>query len=538
MIPDLVIRGATVHPGEGDPIQADVAIVADTIAAVRPSVSPAPVDWSSAPSIDAPGRLLCPGFIDLHAHSALRPFVDPLLTPKLGQGFTTELVGVDGLAPAPVAAAGWPERRAYLAPIEGPGPERAPWESVAEYLEALDGARPATSLVTAVGHNAVRDFVMGRDDRQPSREELVRMRAEVRVALEAGARALSFGLIYLPGMFARSDELIELSHEAARFDVPLVAHVRNEGAGILQAIREMVEVARATGAPLHISHLKLVGNEHLLEPLLTLIDEAAREVRLTFDQYPYGAGSTTLAAILPPWAQAGGRDALLARLGDPEIRQRIVDDVRRGIHGWENLYGSCGPERIVIAAAPPTHRDVVGQSLAEIGEARGLDPLVAALDLLLETGSAMTMIDHYADEAVVRAIFRHPLALVASDGIFAPHPHPRLFGTAARVLGRLALREHLITVEEAVARLSSRPASLLGLADRGRIAEGLRADLVVLDPERFVDVATFEEPTRVPPGVEAVFVGGQVAYRSGHATGARAGAVIRAPHPSAVARGM
>jgi N-acyl-D-amino-acid deacylase len=273
----------------------------------------------------------------------------------------------------------------------------------------------------------------------------------------------------------------------------------------------------------------VVGNEQLVEPLLGLIDEVAGDIDLSFDQYPYGAGSTRLAALLPAWAQAGGREATLGRLLDPGDRQRIIHDVESGIAGWENIYRTCGPEKIVIVDAPTSHAVLIGRSLAELGEQRGGDPLVATLDILLEAQLAVTMIDHYAEEGVVRRIFGHRLALVGTDGIYGPRPHPRLFATAARVLGRYALRERLITAEEAVARLTSRPARLLGLTDRGRIREGLRADLVLLDPATYIDTASYDEPLQSPPGVTAVFVAGRAVHWSGEATGERPGEVIQTP---------
>ncbi|MBA3876701.1 MAG: aminoacylase [Anaerolinea sp.] len=527
---DLLITGAHVYPGDSPATDADVAVTDGLIAAVGRSDR-----WAAHEVIDGRGLILCPGFIDLHAHSGLRPFVDPLLSPKAGQGFTTELIGPDGLAPAPVTRQAWPTRMAYLAPIEGPGPERALWATMDEYLAALQEARPATNLVASVGHNAVREHVMGRDDRPPTHRELAAMCDEIRSALEAGARALSFGLIYVPGVFADTNELVELAREAARFDAPLMPHIRNEGAGVIGAVAEMIEVARRSGARLHITHLKLVGSPALLDPLLGLIGEATREIEITFDQYPYGAGSTTLGAILPPWALAGGREATLVRLLDRDTRARIIREMATGLPGWENLYGTCGPERVVIVDVPASHVELIGGSLAEIGERRGRDPAEAAIDVLVETEMSATMIDHYASDEVVRAIFAHPLALVGSDGIFGPHPHPRVYATAARVLGRFAIRERLITVEEAVARLSSRPADLLGLADRGRIREGLRADLVLLDPTAYVDTATYEQPCQQPPGVIGVFVGGRMIQREGAATGERPGTVLRGRHQSPAA---
>lgn len=520
---DLLIRGAQVYPGDAGPRREDVGVRDGHIAAVGADL---PADGAKE-VVGAEGLMLCPGFIDLHAHSALQPFHDPRLVPKVAQGFTTEVINPDGLAPAPVARARWEERRAYLRALEGPGPEEWPWSSIADYLDALAAAGAATTLVPSVGHSAVRDVVMGGARRPPTPADLQAMRREVRVGLEAGARALSFGLIYMPGAFAATDELVELAAEAARFGAPLVPHVRNEGAGVLEAVGEMIDVARRSGAPLHLSHLKVIGHPRLVEPLLSMIDRARREIDVTFDQYPYGAGSTMLAALLPPWAQEGGPTATLARLRDPDARAAIARDVAQGLPGWENLYRACGPEAIVISHAAAARAADVGQSLAEIARARGCDPWVATMDLLSETALEATMIDHYASEDTVRTIFRHPLHLVGSDGIFADRPHPRLYGTAARVLGRYALRERLIPVEEAVARLTARAADRLGLPDRGRIREGLRADLVLLDPAAFVDLATYEQPARPPDGVVGVWVAGRAVWRRGAPTGALPGGVVR-----------
>jgi N-acyl-D-amino-acid deacylase len=253
---------------------------------------------------------------------------------------------------------------------------------MAEYLDALAGTRPATTLVPSVGHNAVRDYVMGGASRRPTAEEMRAMQREIRLGCEAGARTLSFGLIYLPGTFAETDELVALAREAARAGVPLMPHVRNEADGVLEAVGEMIEVARRTGAALHLSHLKVVGHAHLVEPLLALVDAARSDVDITFDQYPYGAGSTVLAALLPAWAQEGGVAATLARLHDPQAREAMSRDVKQGLPGWENLYRSCGPQGIVIAHAAARRAEDVGKTLAMIGEERCCDPFVAALDLL------------------------------------------------------------------------------------------------------------------------------------------------------------
>lgn len=338
---------------------------------------------------------------------------------------------------------------------------------------------------------------------------------------------LSFGLVYLPGAYAETEELVAMAEEAALFGAPLVPHVRNEGYGLLGAITEFIDVARQTGAPLHLSHLKSLADESLIDPLLELLEEAASEIDLTFDQYPYGAGSTLLASVLPGWAQEGGASGTLTALAGSAERRRIVRDIARGLPGWENILGTLGPENIEIANAAPPNGDAVGLTLAEIADRRGCDPVVAALDLIRESSLDVTMVLHYASDDAVRAIARHPLMLVGSDGVFGTRPHPRLYATAPRFLGRFAIRDGLIPVDEAVARLTSRAADRLGLTDRGRVEPGKRADLVLLDPSLYVDTATYADPCRSPEGVTGAWVGGRCAWRNGAPTGERPGGVVR-----------
>jgi len=525
MTVDVLIRGALVYPGEGPPSVADVAVSDGRIEAVAASLG----DVETAEVVEAEGLMLCPGFVDMHAHSALRSFVEPLLEPKIAQGFTTELINPDGLAPAPVAPERRGERQSYLRGLEGSGPDEWPWSTFAEYLAALAETRPATTLVPSIGHNSVRDAVMGGARRAPTSDELRRMQDEVRLGLEAGARTLSFGLLYLPGAYADTDELVALAEVAADFGAPLVPHVRNEGRDVLAAIGEFVEVARRSGAPLHVSHLKSAADENLIGPLLELLDDSSGNVDLSFDQYPYGAGSTVLSALLPAWAQEGGASETLARLRNSGDRQRIAHDMEHGLPAWENWFGMVGPERIVVANAAPPNEDAAGRALAELAEARGVAPVEIVFALLDESELDVTMLQHYASDEAVRHIAAHRLQLVGSDAIFGVKPHPRLYGTAARFLGRFALREGLVPVEEAVARLTVRAAARLGLQDRGRVAPGLRADLVLVDPERFCDTATYEEPRQYPEGVVGVWAAGRPVWWDGRATGERPGGVVQEP---------
>jgi N-acyl-D-amino-acid deacylase len=499
----LVIHGATVYPGDEPPRQVDVGIADGRIATVGGEPNGGEV-------VAGEGLWLCPGFIDLHAHSALRSFEDPLLTEVLAQGVTTQVINPDGLAPAPVAAERWAERRDYLRALEGPGPEAWPWTSFAEYLDSLDATRPAISLVPSIGHGAARDTVIGGERRPATQAELEEMRHEVRAGFEAGATNLSFGLVYFPGAHADTDELVAVAEVAAEFGSPLVPHVRNEGVGVLEAIDEMLEVSRRSGASLHVSHLKSFANEALIEPLLEKLEGADG---VTFDQYPYGAGCTLLASLLPAWAQEGGAAETLARLRDADAIARIAHDVEHGLSGWENVLGTLAPEQIVVE----------GESIAD----RGGDPVETVVELLLESELGVQMILHYASEDAVRRIAAHPLMLLGSDGIFGERAHPRVAGSAARFLGRLALRERLVSPAEAIARLTARAADRFGLSDRGRVEVGKRADLVLLDPATYMDTATYEEPLRLAEGVTGVWVAGKRAWADGEPTGARAGGVAR-----------
>ena len=523
---ELLIRGATVYPGDAPAFPGDVGVDGRGIALVTPRAGDAPAP-EAREVVDGAGLLLCPGFIDLHTHSALRAFEDPFLTPKLAQGFTTEVINPDGLAPAPVAPERRAERRAYLRPLEGGGPDAWPWSTVEEYLDALAATRPALSLVPSVGHGAVRDLVLGGGQAVPGARDLRAMRREVAAGLDAGARSLSYGLVYLPAAYAATDELVAVAEVAAARGAPLVPHVRNEGAGLLEAVAEMVGVARRSGAPLHVSHLKSLGDERLVEPLLALLEDAAASIDVTFDQYPYGAGSTLLASVLPAWAQEGGAPGTLRALGDAATRRRIADDVAHGLPGWENILGTLGPERIEIANAAPPNEAVIGQTLAQIAADRGDDPVLTALDLVRESSLDVTMVLHYASDDAVRTVARHRLQLVGSDGIFGARPHPRLYGTAPRFLGRFAIREGLLSVEEAVARLTARAADRLGLGDRGRLEPGKRADLVLLDPARYLDTASYADPCRSPDGLVGVWVDGVRVWADGAPTGARPGGVVR-----------
>lgn len=518
---DLVIRGAEVVTPDGF-VNADLVVADGRISDLVPPDAPV----GDAEQFVAPGAWVTPGFIDLHAHCALRPFDEPEMAAKISQGFTTQLICPDGLGPAPVDDAHLGARRSYLAGLEPATTPPWGWRGFAEYLSDLEACHPASEIAACVPHSAIRQVVMGDDDRPPTGDELVRMQELADRCIAEGGRAISFGMIYAPGLYAKQAELQAMAEVAARRGVPLVPHVRNEGSECLAAMTEFIDACRATGAQLHISHLKLIGSAHLLEPLLTLLDAAAGDIALTVDQYPYGAGSTVLSALLPPWANDGGPSATLARCRDRGDRRRMAADMHRGLAGWENIFGSCGAENITITQAAGASEFEAG-TLAEAADRLATDPALAVMDVLDRTGLDSAMIDHYASDEVVATIYRESGSLVGSDGVFNPSPHPRLYGTTGRFLGRFAIRDGQVSPAEAIARMTQRSADVLHLPDRGRIARGLRADLVVLDPAEFADRATFADPCEFTAGVRGVWVAGQKVWDGTGSTGNLPGRVLR-----------
>jgi N-acyl-D-amino-acid deacylase len=521
MAADLVIRGADVHTPSGF-IPADVVVIdgrVDGLVSRGATVA-------DAETVYGDGCWLTPGFIDLHAHSALRSFDEPQMAAKVSQGFTTQLICPDGLGPAPVDDAHVAARRDYLAGLEPSSLVAWSWRSFDQYLSVLDASAPATDLISCVPHSAIRQVVMGDGDRDATGEELRQMQALTDASLAAGGAAVSFGMIYAPGMYGRGRELRALASVAAKYGVPLVPHVRNEAGESLAAMSEFIDACRETGARLHISHLKLIGNEDLLDQLLGLLEAAATQIDLTVDRYPYGAGSTLLTALLPPWAMAGGPEAALARVRDRAARRELAADMRHGLPGWENLYGSCGAENVTITQATGLD-EVVGHTVAEAAEMLKCEPADAVVEICARTSLDAAMIDHYSTERVVHEIYRRSGSLLGSDGVFNPSPHPRLYGSTGRFLGRFAIRGGLASATDAIERMSGRSAALLGLSDRGHIAAGQRADLVLLNPHEFIDTATFTNPCSYTAGVYGVWVAGQQVWTGQASTAARPGRVIR-----------
>ncbi|MGX2992800.1 N-acyl-D-amino-acid deacylase family protein [Streptomyces sp. JNUCC 64] len=529
---DLLLRGGTVVDGTGAPARtADVGVVDGRIVLPPPGRA-----VTAATVLDVTGRVVTPGFVDVHTHSdALAvpqetedPSVEALRLAPLLQGVTTEIAGNCGSSLFPALPERLPGLAGHLRVTFGLGPV-PPAPDFAAFAAGQRPALRATHLASLVGHGTLRAGVMGFDAREPTDGELRAMCDLLDRALAQGAAGLSTGLIYPPGTYAATEEIVALAEVAARHGKPYVTHLRDEMARVDEALEEALEIAVRSGAPLQVSHHKTAGRHAWGATSRTLprLERARAEgVDVLCDVYPYTAGSTVLHAMLPPWANEGGIGALLARLHEEPVRERIRKDIARGVEGWENTVGNGGWDLIAVAAAP-THPHVQGRRIADLAAERGCDPVDYVCDLLLAEQGEVTIISHSMREDDVRRVVASPLSMIGSDGVPKPgRPHPRWAGSFARVLGHYARDEGLLTLEAAVHKMTGLPAARFRLAGRGTVTGGAHADLVVLDPAAVRDRATFERPLSRPEGVDTVLVAGRIAVRDGVPTGVRAGRVL------------
>jgi N-acyl-D-amino-acid deacylase len=522
---DLVLRGGRVVDGTGAPGRpADVGVREGRIAGVGASLH-------GGEEIDCAGHVVCPGFIDTHSHSDVKVLADPLLPMKVRQGITLEVFGQDGISVAPVRAEERPAWKQKLAGLLGDFGVVWDWTSVRDYLSRVTAAGPAPDVAYLVPHGAIRQCVMGGQDRKADAAGLAAMQDLLRQGLAEGACGLSTGLIYPPCCYADTEELIALGRVLAESQRPLVVHMRSESDRILEALDEMIRVSRESGCPVHVSHLKVAGraNWPSAGEVARRLEEGRRQgLRLTADQYPYVAGSTLLGAILPPWAHDGGLEATLARLADPAARGRmraVMADPRPA--DWDNFWKWHGPEGIMVADIPSgRHADWLGRTLADVARACGQDPFDVAFDLLAEERMGVAMVSFSQDDEVVERFLGLPFANICTDGLLGGRPHPRAYGTYPRVLARYVRERGTLSLEEAVRKMTSQAAEAFGFADHGLVAEGLRANLVVLDPATVADRATFEDPLQFPDGVRDVLVGGEPVVRGGQMTGRRPGRLV------------
>jgi N-acyl-D-amino-acid deacylase len=536
---DLLIRGGTVIDGTGSPGRVtDVGVLGDRILAVGELAG---VDERGVATVlDATDRVVAPGFIDPHGHSDASLFVDGALASHLRQGFTTQLSGNCGESPAPITDLGREVVELSLRPFG----VIARWRTFAEYLDAVDSQPLGLNAAFLVGHGTVRASAMGSDAREPTDLERHAMVREIDAAMEAGAFGLSTGLIYAPGMYAEADELVAVAAAAARRGGLYATHMRNESDELFAALDEAIATIRVVAesgvdAPrLEVSHLKCgsAAVHGRAAEAIGVLDQA-RESGLDVgaDQYPYSAASTTLATILPPALLGLGVEGCVAALGDAGVRGRVRVEMEQGISGWENVAKDPGWGGIRVAFAA-SHPDWAGRSFDELGRSLDADPAELAFDALVDDRLDVAIVIDCMTDADLATIAAVPWIAVCTDAsarrpghpvLGAGKPHPRGYGSTARILGDFVRDRGVLPLETAVAKLTSVPAARIGLPDRGVVREGAFADLVIFDPSTIEDVATYDEPARHPLGLEHVVVNGRLAVRDGAETGERAGILLR-----------
>ena len=532
---DLVLRGGTVIDGAGGPgVRADVGVLGDRILAVGDlsMVDPGAIGTV----LDCSDRVVAPGFVDPHGHSDGSLFVDGALASHLHQGYTTQLSGNCGDTLAPIGRLG----RELVELSLRPNGLVARWATFAEYLDRVDEQALGPNVAFLVGHGTVRGSVMGAEARPATDPELAAMVAEVEAALDAGAVGLSSGLIYAPGMHALAGEVETLVAATARRGGLYATHMRNESDGLFASLDESITAVRAAGSGgrLQVSHLKCGSHAvwgRAAEAVARLEAARAEGLDVAADQYPYTAAATTLATILPPALLGLGVDDCVGALADPHVRDIVKAEIGRGISGWENVAADPGWAGLLISYAA-SRPEWSGRSLAELGEELHAEPADLAFDALVADRLDVSVVIECMSEPDVETIMAVPWIAVCTDAegrrpghpiLDAGRPHPRTYGSTARVLGHYMRDRGLLSLETAVAKLTSVPAERLGLRDRGTIREGALADLVVLDATTVADQATYLEPARYPIGIEHVIVNGRPAILDGAETGERPGRLVR-----------
>jgi N-acyl-D-amino-acid deacylase len=524
---DLVLKNGRIADGTGNPwFFGDVGIKDGTIVEVGR------VRRRGSEVLDVRGQVISPGFIDGHCHSDLMILEDPRSEIKLQQGVTTEVLGNCGMTPAPFAPENLELLRSYVEPVLGRTERGWSWDTMERYLDSLREAKPSGNFATYVGHGTLRVAVMGFEDRPASTRELGRMGDLLEESLQAGAIGLSLGLMYAPGSYATTDELAQLCSVLPRYDGLLAAHIRGEGKSLIPSIREVLRIAERYGCPLQISHLKAAGRSNwsgVTEAMELVEDARSRGLDVTCDVYPYTAGSTSLTTLLPPWALEGGVSRTLKRLKEPASRQRIKEELGHEHEDWDNLLASTGWDSVYISSlSKGNSTDLEGKNIHEESESRGLDPADCMMDLLLEQDGKVSMVFFHMAETDVEQVLRWDRSLIASDSLHdqTRKPHPRLYGTFPRILARYVREKKLLSLEEAIRKMTSFPARRFRLGSRGLIAPGYAADAVVFDPEGVSDEATYDDPKRFPKGISHVLVNGTRVVSSGAHLGESAGVAV------------
>lgn len=488
-------------------------------------------------TVDVSGLVVSPGFIDMHSHSDLALLKNPNALSMIHQGVTTEVIGNCGISVAPVEEDTKIQLTKYASSLLGVEDLPITWKGFGDYLSCIEKSGSAINVVPLVGHGTVRIAAMGFDDRTPSEEELRRMKELVKNSMEEGAFGMSSGLIYPPGCYAKTIELVELCKVVASFGGIYSTHIRGEGVTLLDAVKEALDTAREAHVSLEISHHKAAGEQvwGQVETTLKMMDEARMEgIDVTCDNYPYTAGWTKLSAVLPDWVKVGGVGDLVERLKDDAVRKRLRRELEDGLPGWSSYFKASGWDGIMICQTKASP-SLEGKTIAEIAEEMGGDPFDVLFDILIEEEAAPRAIYFLMREDDVIEVMRHPHTLVGTDGIAVSpsgelgkgKPHPRFYGTFPRLIGKYVREKNVLSLEEAVKKATSLPARKLGLRGRGRVEAGAAADLVIFKYEKIIDKATYQDPHRFPEGIKHVIVNGEFVIRDGKETHRLPGEVLR-----------
>lgn len=530
----ILLRGGEIVDGTGaERRRADVLVEGDRISAVD-AIAPG-ID---ARTVDISGSVVFPGFIDAHSHDDLALLRPGGVEPKIMQGVTVNVIGNCGHGCAPVATD--PRMQAsYSGPVLGRFPEDASWQGFPEYLDQLSAGGLRTNAVALVPHGALRASISGYARRPLDAGELARATRDLDEALQRGAAGLSLGLMYAPGDVADRAELVALARVVAAHDRVLAAHIRSEGDDIIGSLRELLDIARRSEVRVQLSHLKVVSprNSGRMPEILEVLDSARSEgIDITADVYPYTAGSTTAAALFPNWTLADGVPGLLALLDTPPERAKIVASLYQPWQQQENNFQALGASGILLAGfRQPGNEAYEGARLSDVAADRGADAAECLCQLMTEERGELTVVMFQMDEDDVTTALSWPWSLIGSDGlpVQSPYTHPRMYGTFARILSEYVRKRRLLTLEEATRRMTTLPAERFRIPGRGTIRPGAAADLVVADPDRIEDHATFAAPRRFPEHIRAVLVNGAFATMDGESTESMVGTLLPIERSSA-----
>jgi N-acyl-D-aspartate/D-glutamate deacylase len=529
---DLIIAGGSVLDGNGTPeARADVAIRDGKIAGIGNLAAA-----QAKQRIDASGLLVAPGFIDMHNHSDYTILVEPKAESMIRQGVTTMVLGESRSAgPVKEGANDDPRSRADGAKVD--------WTTLGGYFQRLERDHMATNIASYVGEEQVWTYVKGYGQSAATPAELDEMKRLIAQAMEDGAMGLSTALLEPPSSLATTDNLIELAKVSKQYGGIYASHIRDEGERVFQAVDEAIQVGRGANIPVDILHMKIAHKKlwGRIGEIIAMVQKARDEGRtVTANVYPYTAGQNNLSSIIPPWAHDGGREKMVERLRDPAARKRMHDEVLNGIPNWYNHYLATGDGwagMILVSMQSDRNKPFQGKRMSELIAARGGDPVDVLFDLLVEEGGSVPTVFFHHSEPDMQLVLKQPWTSIGSDGSAVnpegptgrSHPHPRYYGTFPRVLGRYVRELHVLTLPEAVRKMTSMNADKIGIKDRGRLREGLWADITIFDPARVIDRATFENPHQFPVGIEYVVVNGALTLEHERHTGALAGKVIYGP---------